>query len=214
VCGGGCEDPHDPTPEPGAGIYENMNFNPDIHRRRSIRLKSHNYSTTGAYFVTVCAQNRGCLFGEIVDAQMVLNDAGRMVQEVWNEMPVYYQGIQIDTFVIMPNHIHGIIVLTGINVGAGPRTCPNQRDDNGQPRGVAPTMSLPDVVHRFKLMTTTRYRWAVTKYGWPPFQKRLWQRNYFERVIRNDSEMERVREYITGNPARWLEDEENPDHAV
>ena len=206
-------------PRAGAGGVEEtviaaMTFNPDIHRRRSIRLKAHDYSSAGAYYVTVCGQNRECVFGKIVNAVMILNDAGRMVLTVWNEMPGRYPSVQIDSFVIMPNHIHGIIVLTGSNVGAGPRACPTQDTEKGQPRRVAPTPSLPDVMYGFKSMTTTRYRYGVKEQGWPPFQKRLWQRNYYERVIRNDSEMERVREYITGNPARWLEDEENPDFAI
>jgi REP element-mobilizing transposase RayT len=188
-----------------------MTFNPDIHRRRSIRLKAHDYSSAGAYYVTVCAQNRECVFGNIMDMEMKLNDAGRMVQGVWNELSGHYPGVKTDSFVIMPNHIHGIIVLTSTTVGAGPRACPNHGTQNGQPRKVAPTISLPDVMYGFKSMTTTHYRYGVAKHGWPPFHQRLWQRNYYERVIRDDAEIHRVREYITGNPARWFEDEENPD---
>jgi len=191
-----------------------MNFNPDIHRRRSIRLKSHDYSQTGAYYVTVCAQNRDCVFGKIVDAQMILHDAGRMVQSVWDELPAYYPGVQTDSFVVMPNHFHGIILLTGTNVGAGPRACPNQDTEKGQPRRVAPTTSLPDVMYGFKSMTTTHYRYGVKEQGWPPFQKRLWQRNYYDHIIRDDFEMNRIQEYIAKNPTRWLEDEENPDRSI
>lgn len=193
---------------------QRASFDRDIHHRRSIRLKGYDYSRAGGYFVTVCTQNRECVFGKILNAEMILNDAGGMVQGVWDELPVHYPGVQIDSFVVMPNHIHGIIILTGSNVGAGPRTCPDQGVENGQPRGVAPTMSLPDVVHRFKLMTTTRYRWGITKYGWPPFEKRLWQRNYYEHIVGDDAEMDRVREYIGGNPANWLQDKENPEFCI
>ncbi|MBI3597330.1 MAG: hypothetical protein HY203_09285 [Nitrospirae bacterium] len=88
-------------------------YNCEIHHRRSVRLKAHDYSQPGAYFVTICTQNRECVFGKILNTEMILNDAGRMVQGVWDELPVHYPGVQIDSFVIMPNHIHGIIVLTG-----------------------------------------------------------------------------------------------------
>jgi putative transposase len=90
-----------------------MRLDPNHHHRRSIRLKGYNYTQPGAYFVTICTKNRASLFGEAVDGKMLLNDAGRMVQTVWDEMPVHYVGVAIDTFVVMPNHIHGIIVLVG-----------------------------------------------------------------------------------------------------
>ncbi|MDP2673948.1 MAG: transposase [Dehalococcoidia bacterium] len=126
----------------------------------------------------------------------------------------------------MPNHLHGIIIL----VGAGPRACPDKprqpqgvdggpgrpqgvADESGQPQGVAPTLSLPDVVHRFKSLTTARYRQAVRDQGWPPFAGRLWQRNYYEHVIRGEDELDRVRQYIAENPLRWDEDPENPEVA-
>jgi len=101
-----------------------MKYNPNIHNRRSIRLKGYDYSQAGAYFVTICTQNRKYMFGHVVDGEMVLNDAGRMVQTVWDEIPKFYHGIEIDEFVIMPDHVHGIIVLVG---------------EQGQPRGVART---------------------------------------------------------------------------
>ena len=153
--------------------------------------------------MTICAQNRKCLFGEIVNGKMVLNDAGRMVESVWNEIPKYYPGIDIDVCQIMPNHIHGIVVI----VGAGPCACP----DTGQPQGVAPTMSLSDVVHRFKTMTTKRYIDGVKQNGWPTFPGKLWQRGFYERIIRNENELNRIREYIVNNPIRWEFDRENPD---
>ena len=98
------------------------NFNPQIHHRRSIRLKDYDYSQSGAYFITICTQKRECLFGEIVDGEMRLNDAGQMVQTTWDELPKHYTGIEIDEFVVMPNHFHGIILIH--DVGAGPCACP------------------------------------------------------------------------------------------
>jgi len=109
---------------------------PQRHYRRSIRLKDYDYTQTGAYFVTICTQGKTCLFGDVVDGVVRMNDAGRMVQPVWNELPIFYAGVHIDAFVIMPNHIHGIIIF----VGAGPRACPNDEYPNAeQPQGVAPT---------------------------------------------------------------------------
>ncbi|MBC7237764.1 MAG: hypothetical protein H5T69_18130, partial [Chloroflexi bacterium] len=101
-----------------------MKYDPERHHRRSIRLKGYDYTQPGAYFVTIVTQDRARLFGEVVDGEMRLNDAGRMVQTVWDELPAFYPGVQTDAFIVMPNHIHGIIVLTGHPVGAGPRACP------------------------------------------------------------------------------------------
>lgn len=139
---------------------------------------------------------------------MQSNDAGRMVQETWDELPNHYAGVESDAFVVMPNHMHWIVVL----VGAGPRARPGS---DGQPRRVAPTvaaavLSLLDVVHRFKTLTTKRYIDGVKQFGWTPFDGRLWQRNYFEHIIRNEESLKRIRQYILDNPARWEFDRENP----
>jgi putative transposase len=149
----------------------------------------------GAYFITLCVQHRQCLFGGIGAGEMRLNGAGKMIQTTWNEIPMHYPGIETDAFVIMPNHIHGIIVI--------PQRWTTRK---GQPQGVAPTMSLPDVVHRFKTMTTKRYADGVKITGWKPFPGKLWQRNYWERVVRNESELNVIREYIRTNAVTWETD--------
>jgi len=208
-----------------------MGFDPRRHHRRSIRLQGYDYAQAGAYFVTVCTQDRECLFGEIVDGAMRLNDAGRMVQAVWDELPDHYPGVDVDAFVAMPNHVHGIIVLTGDPVGAPPRGCPDPVGSTGLPagtgqaRGPAPTDAapdpcgcpdprdcpgLPDAVHRFKSFTTAQYRHGVADSAWLPFPGRLWQRNYYEHIIRNEAELARIRQYIDDNPAQWDLDRENP----
>mgnify|MGYP000107575884 CR=1 FL=1 len=179
-----------------------MPFDPEKQHRRSIRLKGYDYSQAGAYFVTICTKDRLCLFGEVLDGEMRLNDAGRMVWDIWNDLPNHYPGVAVDAFIVMPNHVHGIIIL----VGAGPRACPGF----GQPQGVAPTMGLPDVVHRFKTMTTKRYVDGIRQLGWEPFRGRLWQRNYYEHIIRNEEFLNSIREYILLNPMRWDLDRENP----
>lgn len=186
-----------------------MQYDPKKHQRRSIRLKGYDYGQAGAYFVTVCVQDRTCLFGDIVNGEMRLNDAGKMIQAVWNEIPIHYSGFETDAFVIMPNHFHGIIVI----VGAGPGACPDgvQSLGIGQSQGIAPTgLSLPDIIHRFKTMTTKRYADGVKNYGWPPFLGRLWQRNYYEHVIRNEESLNHIRQYILNNPLQWEFDRENP----
>ncbi|HUU28197.1 MAG TPA: transposase [archaeon] len=184
-----------------------MTNHPDQHRRRSIRLPDYDYTTTGAYFVTICAHEHRCLFGDVMDGRVRLNEAGMVVQAVWDELPVHYPHVEIDTFVVMPNHVHGIIILTDSPVGAAPRGRPN---NCGQARGPAPTMSLPDVVHRFKTMTTKRYTDGVKQSKWPPFDKHLWQRGYYEHVVRRTDKMNCIREYILQNPLCWEFDRENP----
>jgi REP-associated tyrosine transposase len=185
-----------------------MRLDPNHHHRRSIRLKGYNYTQPGAYFVTICTKNRACLFGEAVDGKMLLNDAGRMVQTVWDEMPVHYVGVAIDTFVVMPNHIHGIVVLVG--------AAPCGRPPLGQAQGPAPTIgiSLPDVMHRFKTMTTKQYANGVKCSGWLSFPGQLWQRNYYEHIIRDEKSLNHIRQYIADNPAQWALDRENPAGAL
>jgi putative transposase len=182
-------------------------------KRRSIRLKNYDYTQQGAYFVTICANDQKCIFGNIKNDKMVLNDAGEMVQRVWNEISRFYNGIDIDHFQIMPNHVHGIIMI----VGAGPRACPDNKKSvtgqphnyKGQPQGVAPTLSLSDIIHRFKTMTTKQYCDGVKNNNWPLFNARLWQRNYYEHIIRDEHELNHIREYIINNPATWDTDENN-----
>lgn len=187
-----------------------MTYDPERHHRRSIRLKGFDYTQPGAYFVTICTQDRACLFGEVVDGEMRLNEAGRMIQSVWREIPAFYADVDTDEFVVMPNHIHGIIVLVGTTPRGRPDADVNGRPDDGQARGPAPTLSLPDVVHRFKTLTTKRYADGVKQSGWRPFIGRVWQRNYYEHIIRNEQSLNTIRQYIHDNPLRWVSDWENP----
>jgi putative transposase len=187
-------------------------------KRKSTRLKGYDYSAPGYYFVTICTNDRQCLFGEIIDEGMKLNDAGQMVGKVWHDLPMNYPNISRDTFVVMPNHVHGIIIINSSNnnVGAGPRACPvNRFKINGQPQGVAPTnsnLSLPDVIHRFKSLTTHHYIKGVKQNNWRPFNDKLWQRNYYEHVTRNEIDLSGTREYIVNNPKKWHLDKYNPEN--
>nr|WP_319396212.1 transposase [uncultured Desulfobacter sp.] len=195
-----------------------------IHHRRSIRLRGYDYSQAGLYFITICSQGWAHLFGKIIDGEMVLNDAGRMVDRIWHEIPDYYDKFITQEFVVMPNHIHGILKRT---VGAGPCACPRSpasprpdkrhgpgQSQQGQPQWVAPTgppssMALSDVVGRFKSLTMKQYIDGVNHHGWQPFNIRLWQRNYWEHIIRNDYEYQNIAQYILDNPKRWEWDKLN-----
>ena len=178
-----------------------MAFNPDIHHRRSIRLREYDYSSVGAYFVTMCVYGRECLFGGCADGDMRVNDAGRMVVGWWEKLSERFPQVALDEFVIMPNHFHGIVCITD-SVGAAPCGRPPLIP---APCGCPP---LGDVMGWFKTMTTNAYIHGVNEMGWPSFPGRLWQRNYFERIIRGDREMSAIRDYIHFNPVKWADDDE------
>lgn len=255
-----------------------MAFHPEIYHRRSIRLKDHDYGQ-GTYFITVCTHRRAPVFGHIATGQMQLSDAGRMVQSVWEQMDAFYPNIRTDAFIVMPDHIHGILhvraaprgrpapIIDSMVGGAAPivdsmvgrpasmiyspvgrpdsiidsmvgrpdsiidsvvggpdpvidslierpdfiigrpdrnmgdLSLPDtgQSQGSGQPQGVAPSvapavgLSLPDAVHRFKSLTCKRYRDAASC-------GRLWQRNYWERIVRDAAALHAIRRYIRDNP--------------
>jgi REP element-mobilizing transposase RayT len=162
-----------------------MPYNPTLHRRRSIRLKGYDYSSQGAYFVTLCAQNREHFFGHIDDGTLCLNDAGQMVERWYDEVGRKFPVVECGEMVVMPNHFHCIWHITKLDA-----------DTN-----------IPTVVQWFKTMTTNEYIRGVKGLGWSPFNKRLWQRNYFERIIRNEQAYENIRRYIQTNPERWESDQ-------
>jgi len=180
-------------------------FNPEIHHRRSIRLQNYDYSQNGAYFVTICVNKKQELLGNIQNGEMISNDAGLMVENILCSMPDYNRGVIIDSHVIMPNHIHAVIV---IDVGAPHRGRPDKDDlgeDSASP--VQRDLRLGEIVARFKTLTTNKYIHGVNENGWEPFYQKLWLRNYHERVIRNESDLENIRQYIVNNPANWENDE-------
>ncbi len=178
------------------------------HHRRSIRLKGYDYTQAGAYAVTICTHNRDCLFGEIADGEMRLNDGGRMLERAWGELPVRFHHMDLDGFVVMPNHFHGILVLHP-HVGLESADEKTKGEHRVRPNGTLPD-TVGRIVQAFKSITTHKYITGVKQNGWPPFPGKLWQRNYYERIIRNEGELKRIREYIVNNPARWELDRENP----
>ncbi len=175
-------------------------LDPFRHHRRSIRLKDYDYSQAGAYFVTICAQNRECLFGEVAPgAELRLNDAGDMIARWWDELSNKYPAFCPDAFVVMPNHIHCIVVIA--DAGGQPPVEEGQLPF-GYARGrlrVAPTydaapLTLGDMIDWFKTMATNEYIRGVKQRGWKPFNKKLLQRNYYEHIIPNERELNAVRE--------------------
>lgn len=172
---------------------------PKRPQRKSIRLKEYDYSQPGAYFITLVTQGRICRFGEIENGEMILNAAGEMVQEQWLALPKRFPMIELGAFVVMSNHGHGnIIINENVNRAVGAGLVPTR----------APT--LGDIVGAFKSITTVEYIRGVKKMGWPRFEKRLWQRNYYEHIIRDQKDWERIHLYIEANPSRWNDDHENP----
>jgi putative transposase len=196
-----------------------MKYNPDIHHRRSIRLKGYDYSQEGYYFITVCANENKCLFGEIENGVMNLNCAGKMIDYQWNDLARRFRHIELDEYIIMPNHFHGIIIVGATlvvapitdNIRAGTRPAPTC-----EPTGAAPTIkptktmgypTIGDMVGAFKSITSYEYINGVKINNWKPFDGKLWQRNYYEQILRNETSLRHIREYIVNNPYQWQQDE-------
>jgi len=170
------------------------------HHRRSIRLAGYDYSQAGAYFVTVCAHDRICLFGDIMNGDMRLNDAGKIVHDEWLRTAGIRSNVELDVFVVMPNHFHGIILLHPDGRGT------LQRAPTVEQFGKPTSNTIPTIVRLFKSASTKRINEIRHTPG-----AAIWQRNYYEHIIRNDESLNRIREYIMTNPIRWEADEENPN---
>jgi putative transposase len=165
------------------------------HHRRSIRLKGYDYSQTGAYFITICTHNQEFLFGEVVNGEMQSNEIGTMVADEWTRSARIRQEIVLDEFVIMPNHIHGIVHVGATEVGVIRSVGATGRSP--LPRGPAPK-SIGAFVAGFKSAATRRINELKRTPGIP-----VWQRNYWEHVVRSDDSLNLIWEYIVNNPLRW-----------
>ncbi len=176
-----------------------MNYNSQKHHRRSIRLKDYDYSQPGVYFVTLCSWNRECLFGEIVDEEMGLNEYGLVVQQEWIQTGTMRSNVTLDEFTIMPNHLHGILIIHDERKGTLQRAPTTERF------GKPVSNSIPTIVRLFKSSVTKQINQIRNHPGLP-----VWQRNYYERVVRNEKELFKIREYIQNNPMQWDIDGDNP----
>ena len=192
-----------------------MTYNPEIHHRQSFRLKHYDYSGDGAYFVTICTWQRECLLGVIPPTvgagskpaqssqpgskpalipSIVLNEFGKQVEFTWYDLPQHNQGIGLDAFVIMPNHVHFVVIIE------------NSSDVAGLERaGLEPAPTLSEIVRQFKTFSAKRINALRANPGCP-----VWQRNYYERVIRDERELRLIREYIANNPTQWDQDTNHP----
>ena len=188
-----------------------MKYNPDIHHRRSIRLKGYDYSQTGLYFVTICTYQRLLLFGEIFNNEMILNEAGIVAEKCWSAIPEHFPQVKLEEFVIMPNHIHGIIQIdVGVNhirpviqptFTSATKIEMKQGKCNSllqsRPNGASNTIG--SIVRGFKTGVTQWFRTNTTMHN-------IWQRNYHEHIIRNENAYLKISDYVQTNPKRWQED--------
>ena len=231
-----------------------MPYNSNIHHRRSIRLKGYDYTQQGAYFVTICTHQRNCLFGEIVDGEIKLNTNGEIARGSWLSIPRHFKNVELDEFVIMPNHLHGIIIIDSSEVvgealanqdfsqlfsevagealanqdfsqsfsEVAGEALANQdfsQQQNLSSQCFAPTVytgetikingtkpqSLAAITQNYKSVSTRQINRMNKAKG-----NVIWQRNYYEHIIRNEEALNNIREYIVNNPINWVKDQENP----
>jgi REP element-mobilizing transposase RayT len=175
-----------------------------------MRLPKYDCRAPGAYFVTLVTQDRLNLFGEVIDHEMRSNAAGRMVRDVWDSLPGRFPGTESSSCIVMPNHVHGILIIHE-NVGAtfmaarkraGMNPAPTVRQNGG------PTLGR--IIGAFNSPTTREYTRGTRSGTWPASETRLWQRNYYEHILRNDEDWQRMHLYIESNPANWDADDGNP----
>ena len=179
-----------------------MSEKSSLEQRRSVRLKEYNYSLAGLYFITMCTQNRVCLFGNVRKGEMILNDAGKIIEKWYYELENKFPDIRCDAMIIMPNHFHCIIKNVGTDLVSTEKSLAIN-DIAGEHIG----SNLHRVVQWFKTISTNEYIRGVKTKKWKPFDGKLWQRNYWEHVIRNEDSYHAISDYIINNPTNWNKDE-------
>lgn len=178
-----------------------MTFDPQKHHRRSIRLQDYDYTQPGGYFITIVTHQRDCIFGTIANREMQLNSLGIIADECWRAIPEHFPNVELGAYVVMPNHVHGIIVIRS-DASASERRGTIYRAPTEQYQ--KPVIgSIPTIIRTYKAAVTRRIGRECNATG-------IWQRNYYERIIRNHEEWDRIHRYIESNPSRWAEDQENP----
>lgn len=165
----------------------------EIKNRKPIRLKNYDYSEPGYYFVTVCVKDRECCFGEIVNGEMALNKCGKIVDQQWQWLKQNFPYVDLDTFVIMPNHFHGILIINDVGTGLDP--------------SLQKILPLSNIIGAFKTTSSKKIHAA----GFLDFS---WQRSFYDHVIRKDESLDKIRKYILNNPRQWDLDKENPKNQL
>ena len=194
-----------------------MPYNPNKHRRRSIRMHEYDYSKEGLYFITICVKDKECLFGRIQNGELELNEAGKIMDEQWLMISNRFPNTVLHEYIVMPNHFHAIIEITEKTISdnesltdapVGVTLAVTQAKHKGQPQGLPlqNAKRLGDIVGAYKSITTDEYINNVKCNNWPPFNKKLFQRNYYEHIIRNKESYEKIRNYILNHPASWEDD--------
>jgi len=170
--------------------------------RKNPRMKQWDYSSAGLYFVTICIKNREYVFGDVIDGRMVLNDLGKLAHESWQEIPIHFPDIEIDQFVIMPNHVHGIVVIENIDdfIVGDRYICPLQQNPSQKKDIKRNVMKLPTIIGTFKAVVTREHN----KKELDSFQ---WQRSFHDHIIRNERELRNIQNYIHFNPDNWRDDD-------
>ncbi len=189
------------------------NYNPTIHHRRSIRLKGYDYSQAGLYFITICCQDRVCRLGKIENGVMICNELGEIAYREWMKTAELRPQIELDAFMVMPNHIHGILKIneidmdtlhspnnTGDNTGDNMGECnsPNNTGECNSPLR-SPSNTIGAIIRGYKSSVTKQF-------GLMGFDEKLWQRNYYEHIIRDEQSYQIISEYIINNPKKWADD--------
>ena len=174
----------------------------EVSKSKIKKLSHRVNSAPGEYFITICAYNRGCIFGDVINEEMRLSAVGNIVKGEWLRTATIRPNVELDVFVVMPNHIHGIIVLNEIYNMHGRGT--SRRAPTLERFGKPTSNSIPTIVRLFKSTTTKQINKIRYSPGLP-----IWQRGYYEHIIRNDKDLNNIRDYIINNPLKWMEDKEN-----
>jgi REP element-mobilizing transposase RayT len=175
--------------------------NQNIQNRKAMRLKNYDYNQSGAYFITICIQQRECLLGNITNGMIQLNEYGEIVNKIWSELPNHFQSIDIDAAVIMPNHFHGIVINFDRNISTQNSTIYKQEP----PLFYQKKTKLGKIIAYFKYQTTRLINQKRAMEG-----VKVWQRNYYDHIIRSQESLEILRKYIIENPLLWTTDQLHP----
>ena len=171
----------------------------DVPQRRvgvtsRLRLRGHDYAEPASYYVTLCTHDRLCHFGTVQDTEMSLSVAGQVIESWWGTIPLRFPMVGLDAFVVMPNHLHGVLMIHVDQTMPLPEEMP----------------SLSRIMQWFKSVTTVDYTRGVRGHGWSAFPGKLWQPGFYDHIVRNTRDLDRIRAYIDGNPAMWGDDALNP----